>query len=72
MLSIGIRNVSTFDFLEPPPQEAVQSALRQLTLLGAIQSESETKPDQPQTAGNASSSVIRFAFYFKFFSCRLN
>ena len=45
MLSIGIKNVSTFDFLEPPPQEAVQSAMRQLTLLGAVQSDASSKTD---------------------------
>ena len=34
MLSIGITNVSKFDFLDPPPQDAVEGALRQLHLLG--------------------------------------
>jgi ATP-dependent RNA helicase DHX33 len=36
MLSIGITNVSKFDFLDPPPQDAVEDALRQLHLLGNI------------------------------------
>ena len=36
MLSIGITNVSKFDFLDPPPQDAVEGALRQLHLLGNI------------------------------------
>ena len=39
MLSIGIKNVSTFDFLEPPPKESVDSAVRQLSLLGAVAKE---------------------------------
>ncbi len=49
MLSIGIKNVSTFDFLEPPPQESVDSALRQLLLLGAVAK--EAKPDNQQVNG---------------------
>ena len=36
MLSIGITNVSKFDFLDPPPQDAVEGALRQLHLLGNL------------------------------------
>ena len=36
MLSIGITNVSKFDFLDPPPQDAVEGALRQLHHLGNI------------------------------------
>ncbi len=53
MLSIGIKKLSTFDFLEPPPEDAVQSALRQLTLLGAIQTETASKSDvsSPAVAG---------------------
>ena len=37
MLSIGISDISKFDFLDPPPQDAVEGALRQLHLLGAIE-----------------------------------
>lgn len=37
MLSIGIENIFKFDFLDPPPEDAVQGALRQLELLGAIE-----------------------------------
>jgi len=39
MTSIGIRNVSSFDFLEPPAPDAIQSGIRQLILLDAL------KPD---------------------------
>ena len=37
MLSIGIKNLAKFDFLEPPPQESIDGALRQLKLLNAIE-----------------------------------
>ena len=40
MLSIGIKKLSKFDFLEPPPKESIDGALRQLKLLGAIEHES--------------------------------
>lgn len=36
MISMGVQNVAQFDFLEPPPEDAVEGALRQLILLGAI------------------------------------
>lgn len=39
MLSIGITKLEEFDFLEPPPKESVDGALRQLELLGAIKTE---------------------------------
>ena len=41
MISIGIENVSKFDFLDPPPKDAVEGALRQLVLLGAIECKEE-------------------------------
>ena len=37
MISMGVHNVEKFDFLEPPPQDAIEGALRQLILLGAIE-----------------------------------
>ena len=43
MLSIGITKLEKFDFLEPPPKESIDGALRQLELLGAI--ETEIDPD---------------------------
>ena len=55
MLSIGIKNVSAFDFLEPPPSESVDSAIRQLALIGAVSA--EAKPDQ-QVNGAASKYVF--------------
>ena len=36
---IGITKLEKFDFLEPPPKESVDGALRQLELLGAIKTE---------------------------------
>jgi ATP-dependent RNA helicase DHX33 len=39
MLSIGVSDISKFDFLEPPPQDAIEGALRQLELLGGIEVE---------------------------------
>ena len=41
MLSIGIENIFKFDFLDPPPEDAVEGALRQLELLGAIECNEE-------------------------------
>jgi HrpA-like RNA helicase len=37
MISIGIIDVAKFDFLDPPPTEAIEGALRQLVLLSAIE-----------------------------------
>ena len=37
MVSIGIKDISKFDFLDPPPNDAIDGALRQLNLLGAIE-----------------------------------
>ena len=36
MISIGVEDVSKFDFLDSPPADAIDGALRQLSLLGAI------------------------------------
>ena len=44
MMSIGIKDVSRFHFLESPPADAVEGALRQLRLLGAV-SEGNTLTD---------------------------
>ena len=49
MLSIGIKNVSSFDFLEPPPKESIDSAVRQLSLLGAVAK--EAKAENPEVNG---------------------
>ena len=48
MLSIGVKDVSKFDFLEPPPLDAIEGALRQLQLLGAI----------TRTSGNSSEAML--------------
>ena len=37
MISIGVQDLFKFDFLDPPPQDAIKGALRQLILLGAIE-----------------------------------
>lgn len=42
MLSIGIKDIGKFDFLDPPPNDAIDGALRQLMLLGAIEIEDNT------------------------------
>ena len=57
MLSMGVSNISKFNFLEPPPQDAIDGALRQLSLLGALQTANnngdvvtkEGSNQQPQT-----------------------
>ena len=36
MLNIGIENIQTFDFMDSPGTEDINSALRQLRLLGAV------------------------------------
>ena len=36
LLSIGVKAPGKFHFLEPPPQDAIEGALRQLHLLGAL------------------------------------
>ena len=36
MISIGIEDIASFDFLDPPPTDAIEGALRQLILLDAI------------------------------------
>lgn len=37
MISIGIQDIASFDFLDPPPSDAIEGALRQLVLLDAIE-----------------------------------
>ena len=39
MLSIGINDILTFDFMDSPGREDMKSALRQLRLLGALSPE---------------------------------
>ena len=36
MLNIGIENIQTFDFMDSPGTEDINSAIRQLKLLGAV------------------------------------
>ena len=45
MLSIGITDIAKFNFLEAPPQDAIDGALRQLQLLGAAV-RATAKPDE--------------------------
>jgi ATP-dependent RNA helicase DHX33 len=33
----GIKDVSSFDFMDPPSSDSLNTALRQLALLGAVQ-----------------------------------
>ena len=37
MISIGIQDIASFDFLDSPPTDAIEGALRQLVLLDAIE-----------------------------------
>jgi len=37
MMNIGIKDVTNFDFMDPPSSESLVTALRQLTLLGAVE-----------------------------------
>ena len=39
MLSIGIRNVDKFDFMDPPAADGLNMAIRQLGLLGATEAD---------------------------------
>ncbi len=41
MFAIGIKNVDKFDFLDRPPLEAIESAIRKLKLLSAINNDKE-------------------------------
>ena len=36
MLSIGVKDVSKFEYLQRPPSDAIDGAVRNLTLLGAV------------------------------------
>eukprot|EP00923_Selenidium_pygospionis_P028910 GHVN01051658.1.p1 GENE.GHVN01051658.1~~GHVN01051658.1.p1 ORF type:complete len:430 (-),score=47.22 GHVN01051658.1:870-2159(-) len=44
LLCLGISNVLTFDFLEPPPAGAIVSSLKRLWLLAAIDNEGHPTP----------------------------
>ncbi|XP_063967101.1 ATP-dependent RNA helicase DHX33-like [Lytechinus pictus] len=39
IMALGIKNVLTFDFMDPPPREALDAALKHLELLGAVNRE---------------------------------
>nr|XP_054771734.1 ATP-dependent RNA helicase DHX33-like isoform X1 [Lytechinus pictus] len=39
IMALGIKNVLTFDFMDPPPREALEAALKHLELLGAVNRE---------------------------------
>jgi len=49
MMSMGIAVISKFNFLEPPPEDAIQGALRQLRLLGAIKQQATANKEQQQS-----------------------
>ena len=51
MISMGIHNVAKFDFLEPPPQDAIEGAIRQLILLGAIECVDESRDTETKEIG---------------------
>ena len=41
LLTAGVKNLEKFDFLDKPPKEAIDGAIRQLKLLGAIEDDRE-------------------------------
>nr|XP_039255538.1 ATP-dependent RNA helicase DHX33-like [Styela clava] len=41
LMAIGITDVQTFDFMDPPPKESIEDALNQLQILGAISKKCE-------------------------------
>ena len=40
LMALGITDILRFDFLDQPPQEAIENALEQLVLLGAVRKSS--------------------------------
>lgn len=42
MLSMGVSSIAKFDFLEAPPGDAIEGAVRQLLLLGAVEAPAGT------------------------------
>lgn len=42
MMNIGIKDVTSFDFMDPPSSDCLVTALRQLSLLGAVEQTSGT------------------------------
>ena len=38
LLAMGISNVASFDFMDPPDDDSIQNALEELCFLGAIES----------------------------------
>jgi len=53
LLAMGISNISKFDFMDPPSGDAIQNALQELWLLGAIESvESEKLTDTGKCMAN--------------------
>lgn len=41
LMSLGITDVANFDFLDRPPQDAIENALEQLIVLGAVRKDSD-------------------------------
>ena len=53
MISIGIKDIASFDFLDPPPTDAIEGALRQLVLLDAIECTNANDVKGEKYLGNA-------------------
>ena len=51
MMNIGIDNVHSFDFMDPPSSDDLISALRQLKLLGAINDDNKLNDFGRKMAG---------------------
>ena len=69
MISIGIEDVSKFDFLDPPPQDAIDGALRQLILLGAIECTDENDGVEDKYAGKTYKLTGNYIACFLFVCC---
>lgn len=50
MLAMGIRDIATFDFVDPPAKENIDASLESLLLMKAIEEVKETKTQPPADA----------------------
>ena len=54
LLALGVADPARFDFMDAPPADLVAGALRELHLLGAVES-----PDRPVLTGKKNATVLR-------------
>lgn len=50
ILSIGVKDIVKFDFMQRPPSDAIEGALRQLKLLGAVDDQNQLTPEGKKMA----------------------